>query len=281
MKKLMVIAAALGITLSVAAQKKTSTPKAAKAKPQTQRVLTLDKETTTPSGLKIRLVEKGSGPRAKSGDIVSVHYTGTLTDGKKFDSSRDRNMPFTFKLGQGQVIKGCDEGIAMLHVGDKAVLTIPPAIGYGDRDMGTIPPNSTLMFDVELMDVKEGVKPWVVNNKDTMRTASGLKYIIVEPSADASAMRAEKDKNVTVHYTGFLLDGRIFDSSVERGTPINFDLGHGRVIPGWEEGIALMKKGDKMRLIIPSELGYGEKGAGGTIPPNATLVFDVELVDVK
>jgi peptidyl-prolyl cis-trans isomerase A (cyclophilin A) len=84
-----------------------------------------------------------------------------------------------------------------------------------------------------------------------------------------------------VHYTGYLMDGKIFDSSIERDEPIEFQLGRGMVIKGWEEGIALMQVGDKMRLIIPSELAYGPNGAGGVIPPNATLIFDVELVNVK
>ncbi len=85
---------------------------------------------------------------------MKVHYTGTLLNGTKFDSSRDRNEPFEFTLGKGQVIKGWDEGIALMNVGGKATLVIPSAIAYGDRDMGTIPPFSTLVFDVELIDVK-------------------------------------------------------------------------------------------------------------------------------
>jgi FKBP-type peptidyl-prolyl cis-trans isomerase len=93
--------------------------------------------------------------------------------------------------------------------------------------------------------------------------------------------QAENGKTVDVHYTGYLMDGRTFDSSIERGEPISFPLGQNMVIKGWEEGIALMKVGEKMRLIIPSELGYGDRGAGGVIPPNATLIFDVELVNVK
>ena len=108
----------------------------------------------TASGLYYIEKTKGTGAKAAAGKKVKVHYTGTLLDGTKFDSSRDRNQPFEFTLGQGQVIKGWDEGIAMMNVGGKAILVIPSAIGYGDRDMGTIPPFSTLVFDVELMEVK-------------------------------------------------------------------------------------------------------------------------------
>lgn len=111
-----------------------------------------------------------------------------------------------------------------------------------------------------------------------MKTASGLEYIEIEAGTGA---QAQAGKTVSVHYTGKFPDGKVFDSSVSRGEPISFALGQGRVIKGWDEGIALMKVGGKAQLIIPPELGYGERGAGGAIPPNATLVFDVELVDVK
>ena len=111
-----------------------------------------------------------------------------------------------------------------------------------------------------------------------MKTASGLEYIEVEPG---TGTQAEAGKTVSVHYTGKLQDGKVFDSSISRGEPITFQLGKGKVIKGWDEGIALMKVGSKAQLIIPPDLAYGERGAGGVIPPNATLVFDVELVEVK
>ena len=113
--------------------------------------------------------------------------------------------------------------------------------------------------------------------EDTVTTDSGLKYIILEKGSGEQAL---KDKTVQVHYTGFLLDGKVFDSSVERNEPIEFVLGQQQVIRGWDEGIALMSVGDKYRLIIPAELAYGEKGAGNVIPPNAVLIFDTELVSV-
>jgi len=112
---------------------------------------------------------------------------------------------------------------------------------------------------------------------DTITTKSGLKYLVLSKGTGA---RAELNKNVEVHYTGYLLNGKVFDSSVERGDPIEFILGTGQVIPGWDEGIALMNVGDKLRLIIPSNLAYGEKGAGEVIPPNSTLIFDVQLISI-
>lgn len=111
-----------------------------------------------------------------------------------------------------------------------------------------------------------------------MKTNSGLEYIEIQAGTGAQATAG---KTVSVHYTGKLQNGKVFDSSLTRGVPIDFPLGTGRVIKGWDEGIALMKVGGKAQLVIPPELGYGARGAGGVIPPNATLIFDVELVDVK
>ena len=110
---------------------------------------------TTPSGLIIEDVTIGDGPLASAGQRVTVHYTGWLEDGEKFDSSKDRDEPFDFSLGGGRVIKGWDEGVQGMKVGGTRKLTIPPALGYGARGAGgVIPPNATLMFDVELLAVK-------------------------------------------------------------------------------------------------------------------------------
>jgi peptidyl-prolyl cis-trans isomerase A (cyclophilin A) len=109
------------------------------------------------------------------------------------------------------------------------------------------------------------------------QTDSGLRYKIIQKGSGA---QAEKGKSVSVHYEGSLDNGQVFDSSYRRKDPITFTLGIGQVIQGWDEGIALLQEGDKARFVIPSYLGYGERGAGGVIPPNATLVFDVELVKV-
>ncbi|HEX8144598.1 MAG TPA: FKBP-type peptidyl-prolyl cis-trans isomerase [Pyrinomonadaceae bacterium] len=112
--------------------------------------------TTTASGLTYMITRRGNGRKPLAGETVLVHYTGTLANGVKFDSSRDRNDPIAFKLGAGRVIKGWDEAVAQLHVGDQAVLVIPPQLGYGSRGAGggAIPPDATLVFIIEVVDVK-------------------------------------------------------------------------------------------------------------------------------
>ena len=109
---------------------------------------------TTKDGLKYVIINEGTGPKAKAGQTVTVNYTGYLESGKKFDSSVERDEPFTFKLGAHQVIPGWDEGIQLLNKGAKAVLIIPSTLAYGERGVGPIPPNATIIFDVELLDIK-------------------------------------------------------------------------------------------------------------------------------
>jgi FKBP-type peptidyl-prolyl cis-trans isomerase len=116
-----------------------------------------------------------------------------------------------------------------------------------------------------------------LENENTVTTPSGLQYIDLAEGAGATA---EAGNNVSVHYTGWLTDGTKFDSSVDRDQPFQFPLGAGRVIAGWDEGVCGMTVGGKRKLTIPSDLGYGPTGAGGVIPPNATLVFEVELLEI-
>jgi peptidylprolyl isomerase len=237
---------------------------------------------TTESGLQYTLIEAGEGPAPQPGDIVAVHYTGTLEDGTKFDSSLDRGQPIQFPLGQGMVIRGWDEGIALMNVGGKATLVIPPELAYGERGAGggVIPPNATLTFEVELIEILPGSPETAteVDEGDYVTTDSGLKYYDFEVGDGASP---QDGKPVSVHYTGWLEDGTKFDSSLDRGRPFDFVIGRGQVIRGWDEGVAGMKVGGKRQLVIPAELGYGSSGAGEVIPPNATLIFEVELLNVE
>jgi len=234
---------------------------------------------TTATGLQYfdRIV--GSGDTPEQGDIVVAHYTGTLLDGSKFDSSVDRGKPFEFPLGMGRVIKGWDEGFSTMKVGGKRKLVIPPELGYGSRAMGDqIPANSTLVFEVELLDIK---KPFVDHDFELpgteIKTESGLLMIEhVKGSGDTPT----SGQTVFVHYTGMLESGNKFDSSHDRGEPISFPVGTGRVIAGWDEALLTMNKGSKRTLVIPPGLAYGDREMG-PIPANSTLVFEVELLDIK
>ena len=155
----------------------------------------------------------GNGEEVKDGDRVSVHYTGWLTNGKKFDSSVDRGVPFDFTVGAGEVVRGCDLGVAGMKVGGKRKLTIPASLGYGVRGAGdVIPPNATLVFEVEVL------------SKQSVPAPGELKIEDVEVGTGAEAVNG---KTVKVHYTGRLEDGSVFDSSVQRGEPIEFPLGAG------------------------------------------------------
>ncbi len=238
-------------------------------------------EVTTASGLKYTDTIVGTGAKPESGQIVTVHYTGKLDDGSVFDSSVERGQPFSFTLGVGGVIPGWDEGLASMKVGGKRTLIIPPELAYGEEGAPpVIPANATLTFDVELLGVKEGAPatPPAVEG-DEVETDSGLKYIEIE---EGTGPAPQTGQTVLVHYTGWLeADGSKFDSSLDQGRPFSFTLGAGNVIRGWDEGLATMKVGGKRRLIIPPILGYGSQGSAPVIPANATLIFDVELLDAQ
>lgn len=234
---------------------------------------------TTESGLKYIDELVGTGKSPAAGDRVIVHYTGTLEDGTKFDSSLDRNKPFEFAIGVGQVIRGWDEGVMSMKVGGKRKLIIPAELGYGDRGAGKlIPPGATLHFDVELLEIKEKFvdTDFMLPGKE-INKESGLRMI---EHITGDGDKPSTGDMVAVHYKGMLDSGETFDSSHDRGRPFTFNVGVGKVIKGWDEAILDMNIGSKRTLIIPPDLGYGDRGAGRVIPPGATLVFEVELIKI-
>lgn len=148
------------------------------------------------------------------------------------------------------------------------------------------PQKTSLQALLSSVETNQSKKPPLIASAETtpiddsnnvITTASGLKYIDLEPGTGATPQRGD---TVVVHYTGTLEDGTKFDSSRDRGQPFSFKIGVGQVIKGWDEGVGSMKVGGRRQLIIPPDLGYGSRGAGGVIPPNATLIFDVELIRI-
>ena len=236
---------------------------------------------TTASGLEYVILEEGDGPIPENGQIVSVHYTGWLLDGSKFDSSVDRGTPFQFPLGQGRVIGGWDEGIALLNEGSTARLIIPSDLGYGEFGSGSIPPGASLVFEVELLEILPGSPsdPVEVSEDQFIVTDSGLKYFDIESGEGATPQEGQV---VFLHFTGWLEDGAKLGSTLESGQPIPYQLGSGELFPGFEEGISSMKVGGIRQMIFPPELAYGEAGtAGGQVPPDATIIFEVEVLGIQ
>ena len=232
-------------------------------------------------GLKIYDEKVGSGKPAMIGTNLKVHYTGWLVSGRKFGSSKDLGKPFEVVLGAGKMIKGWEQGLDGMREGGVRWLRVSPSMGYGASAFTMIPPNSTLVFRIEL--VESMVDPEIAAKMDffpdtTTLTfehgSEGLRYAVIQ---QGEGEPARVGANVKVHYTGWLTNGYKFDSSRDRDQAFAFPLGGGRVIRGWDLGVAGMLPGEKRILIIPPGLGYGSRGAG-PIPGGATLIFAVEYL---
>jgi len=239
-----------------------------------------EKLSTTASGLKYFDLEIGTGDEVTKTNTVTNNYTIWVKGDPEnlYIASSDTNKPITFVVGKGDVVfPGWEEGVLGMKIGGKRLLVIPPALALGENGGGDIPPNSTLILEVELMDRKEARKATKVDETKFTTTDSGLKYFDLK---SGSGETPKSGQTVVVHYTGWLEDGTQFDSSVDRGETFQFVLGQGNVIPGWDEGVGSMKVGGIRQLIIPPDLGYGASGSGSVIPPNATLIFEVELIEI-
>ena len=235
------------------------------------------------SGLAWTVLQEGTGDtHPKEWDIVTVNYTGWTTDGKMFDSSTKRGRPAEFPLNR--VIKGWTEGVQLMVAGEKRRFWIPGNLAYGepkpnDPHAGFGPPRGTLVFDVELLSFKEAPKPPEAPKdvsaipKNAKKTKSGLGSRVLKKGTGKN--HPTESSIVTVHYSGWTTDGKMFDSSIVRASPATFGLN--QVIPGWTEGLQLMVVGEKRRLWIPEDLAY----AGRPGRPQGMLVFDVELLDIK
>jgi peptidylprolyl isomerase len=224
----------------------------------------------------------GSGTELRTGMELTFHYTGWLVNGHKFGSSKDFGKPAKTVLGTGKMVRGLELGLESLKQGGVRWLRVSSGMAYGPVAMSNIPPNSTLIFRIQAesaeYDDELVASMDFFPNVDFVKWVSGsegLRYFVEKEGSGKSVKAGDA---VRVYYTGWLIDGTKFDSSRERGDPISLELGAGRVIRGWDLGLVGMKAGEKRLLLIPPNLGYGSSGAG-PIPPDATLVFAVEIAE--
>jgi peptidylprolyl isomerase len=223
--------------------------------------------TKTASGLATRVIAPGKGTdHPAKEDVVTIHYTGWKTDGTMFDSSVTKGKPSSFPVNR--VIAGFGEGLQLMVIGEKRRLWIPESLAY----KGAREPKGMLVFDIELLDIPTRAPADVkAPPADAKKTPSGIAYKVLKEGVGGRHPRANSE--VTVHYTGWTTDGKMFDSSVVRGQPSTFGLDG--VIAGWTEGLQLMFEGEKTRFWIPEKLAYEGKKA-----PYGMLVFDIELVKI-
>lgn len=260
---------------------------------------------TTENGLYYQFFVQNEGNLPQVGELVEVTLSCDVNDTVSIIPASMNIL----KLAEPTFNSDFMEGIAMMHIGDSAsfIVNIDSTFKYvfGAKELPEQFKSTDIMkFNVKVSDIfleSDYTKRMIekMKNKNPEETAksaeefsnyletngvvaepteSGLIYVMTQ---DGNGEMPVKENTVKVHYTGRLLDGTVFDSSVERGEPIEFPLGVGYVIPGWDEGIALMSKGEKGILYIPWFLAYGDRGAGALIPPYSNLVFEVELVDFE
>jgi FKBP-type peptidyl-prolyl cis-trans isomerase len=242
----------------------------------------------TESGLYIYVENPGSEEKPSINDFLTLSYTGYLLDGTEFDGTNGEKVSFPFPMSN--LIKGWQEGIPSFGKGGKGKLIIPPAIGYGMQGSGPIPPNSVLVFDIELfdfsatppapeldrsVDYSPTIDAYIAEKgyEGFVKTESGL-YILIEDAG--SEMKPGLNDFLTLNYTGRLLDGSEFDGTKGNATTFPFPMNN--LILGWQEGIPSFGKGGKGKLIIPPYLGYGGTDQE-TIPANSILEFDIEIID--
>ena len=258
----------------------------------------------TATGLQYKFYKDKEGPTAKVGDFIKLRFAMKTEKDSLLRSTFNDPSPIEMPLQTGTFKGSLEEGLALMSPGDSAIFLVNADSLFSKMFNAPLPAfirkGSNISFIIKMVgkmtadekrveDAKIAAESVTKEDKDIQeymtknklkgtKTTSGLYYVQTKPGTGA---KAEKGKTVSVHYTGTLLNGTKFDSSVDRGQPFEFNLGSGQVIQGWDEGIAMMNIGEKGILLIPSRLGYGPRGAGGSIPPNATLVFEVELLDVK
>ncbi|XP_035035971.1 peptidyl-prolyl cis-trans isomerase FKBP10 [Hippoglossus stenolepis] len=198
-------------------------------------------------------------------DFVRYHYNGTLLSGEAFDSSYSRNTTYDTYLGQGDLIKGMDEGLLGMCVAERRIVIVPPFLAYGENGSGTtVPPQATLVFEVLLVDL--------FNPKDDL-------IVEVKEAPKGCTRRTVTGDYIRYHYNGTFQDGTAFDSSYQRNSTYNTYVGKGYVIQGMDKALQGLCMGEKRRITVPPHMAYGEDGVGDIIPGSAVLVFEIHVID--
>jgi peptidylprolyl isomerase len=248
--------------------------------PEAAEPVVLDGAVTTDSGLQFLEKSAGDGVTPQEGNLVTMHFSGSLPDGTMFGDSYSSGEPITVIYGSGQLLPGWEEGLGLMKEGGEAKMVLPPELGFGEQGFGMIPPNSEIIIDVELIAVEEAPQPTEVAEADLVETDSGLQYYDIA-AGDGAAV--EEGGTVSTDFTIWVQeeDGPRYILSSDSQGPISFVIGAGdTVFPGWEEAVATMNEGGSRYVIVPPDLGLGAQG-GGDIPPNATLVMEIDLVEVR
>ena len=229
---------------------------------------------TTESGLVYYDLKVGDGPQPLNEQTrATVHWSGWLGDGTPIGSSHKSDKPFTAPIDG--VVPGWTEGVLSMKVGGKRRLEVPAALGYGENGAPRVPPNSKLVFEVELLAIENPPVQRSIEGLTPVTSESGLKYYDFKVG---DGEQPEPGAIVSLNFTGWLADGKMFDTSATREQEVKYKLAH--AVPGWKEGVGSMRVGGLRRLEIPAELGFGERGAPGLIPPNSDLIYEIELLGV-
>lgn len=263
-------------------------------------------------GLYVNITKRGSGAVPKTGDYVKVKFIGKLLNGKVFDQS-EKDFPFVYQSGYRQVIKGWELGMSKFKVGGKGQLFVNPEYGFGKSSIGSVPGNSALVYDIELLEImdidsydkymvaldekeriafekekekqfiqdKKLIQDYVLKSKiKTKRLPSGLSYSVKKKGKGSFPDKGDK---VTVHYESYFANGEKFDSSFGK-KPYTFELGKRQALKAWQEGIKYFNKGSEGWLLLPSKLGYGSEpvnGEGWFIPGNSVLIFKIKVLSIE
>ncbi|WP_165836435.1 FKBP-type peptidyl-prolyl cis-trans isomerase [Taibaiella soli] len=306
-KKLLTAAALLSLAIPAGAQAKKEAPKKV---PAAAAYKTPAGFKTTKDGLEYKIVKDAPGTQlAKVGDFMEVHIHTHIGDSILFDSRKmNNNQPVPFQVPAPAFKGDLSDGLVMLTEGDSAIFRVPldSLLKMGSQPMPWMKKgeNMHVEYDIQVVSVKTPEQQkaeaeahakaqinaddkalqdyFAKNNLKPQKTASGLYYVITNPGTGDNPKPGQQ---VTVNYTGMTMSGAKFDSNVDpqfkHVEPFSFALGQGQVIRGWDEGIALLKKGGKGTLYIPSGLAYGERSPSPLIPANSVLIFDVEVKDFK